>query len=258
VTARGLRFDASRRLGERRAYLRLARRRPGRAVVGADSALLIEGFPRSASTFAVFAFQTAQPRPVRVAHHLHAPAHVVEAVDLGVPALVLIRPPQDAVVSTVMWWRVGVAPALAAYARFYEHVLPYRDACVVGPFDEATSDFGASIDRVNRRYGTRFGRFAHTPDAVERCYRLIDERARGGSTAHALHAYMSGHISATQLETALRTSTGPPRAMPAAKVARPSPARDARTAAVREAYLAPRLADARRRAERAYSRFVGD
>jgi hypothetical protein len=258
VTARGLRFGASRRLGERRAYLRLARRRAGRAVVGTDSALLIEGFPRCANTFAVFAFQTAQRRPVRVAHHLHAPAHVVEAVDLGVPALVLIRPPQDTVISTVIWWRVGVAPALAAYARFYEHVLPYRDACVVGPFDQVTSDFGAVIDRLNRRYATRFAPFAHTREHVERCYRLIDERSRGRSTAHALHAYMSGHISATQLETALRTSTGPPGAMPEAKVARPSPARGARSETVREAYLAPRLADARLRAERAYSRFVGD
>ena len=50
--------------------------------------LVIEAFPRSANTFATVAFQLSQPAPVRVAHHLHAPAQVTEArgADAGAAA----------------------------------------------------------------------------------------------------------------------------------------------------------------------------
>ena len=65
--------------------------------------------------------------------------------------------------------------ALAAYARFYERILPYRERCVVGRFAEVTSDLGSVIERINGRYGTDFARFEHTPETVERCYRLIEE-----------------------------------------------------------------------------------
>lgn len=63
-------------------------------LVESDTELVIEGFERSGNTFAVVAFETAQPRPVKTAHHLHAAAQVVSAVRMGVPTLLLIRPPE--------------------------------------------------------------------------------------------------------------------------------------------------------------------
>src|SRR5262245_65181203 len=63
-------------------YLPLARgfRRAydgSRKTVGPETELVIEGFPRCGNSFAVAAFSLAQPRPVRIAHHLHAPAQVI-------------------------------------------------------------------------------------------------------------------------------------------------------------------------------------
>ena len=84
-----------------RAYLFLARRRYGSRVLGPDTDIVIEGFPRSANTFAVTAFELAQERPVTVAHHLHAAAHVVRAAQAGVPVIVLVRAPEDAIASVV-------------------------------------------------------------------------------------------------------------------------------------------------------------
>src|SRR5262245_45373054 len=60
-------------------YLPFARRKypgPSPKVIDADTELVIDGYMRSANTFAVYAFQMAQRRPVRLAHHLHAPAQV--------------------------------------------------------------------------------------------------------------------------------------------------------------------------------------
>lgn len=50
-------------------------------LVGARTDLLVESYPRSASSFAVAAFRVAQePRSVRIAHHTHAAGHVIAAV----------------------------------------------------------------------------------------------------------------------------------------------------------------------------------
>src|SRR5215472_5623100 len=67
---------------------------PSPEVIGPDTELVIDGYTRCASTFAVYALQLAQPQPVRLAHHLHAPAQLVEATRMRVPALALIREPK--------------------------------------------------------------------------------------------------------------------------------------------------------------------
>lgn len=258
--AKAARWRARQRLAAYDPFLRLARVRPGRAVVGPETEIVIEGFPRTGNTFAVFAFQSAQPRPVRIAHHLHAPAQVSVAAGRGLPVVLLIRPPEDAVVSSVMWWpHVTPADALPAYARFYERLLPLRDACVVASFDEVTHDLGAVIDRVNRRYDRAFARFEHTPENVERCYALIDERSRQPDEGVIINAYMSGVISAAELEAQRAAGAlACAGATPEMRVARPSAARAAAREHVRDAYLAPRLAHSRARAERVYREFVGD
>ena len=58
---------------------------------------MIDGYTPCGATFAVYAFQMAQPRPVRTAHHLHAPAQLVAAARADIPTLVLIREPAGVV-----------------------------------------------------------------------------------------------------------------------------------------------------------------
>src|SRR2546422_7828125 len=75
--------------GYPRLYLSLARWRHGTGggaeAVGDRTEMMIEGYPRSGNTFAVAAFRLAQQRPVIVAHHLHSPAQVLEAVRRRIP-----------------------------------------------------------------------------------------------------------------------------------------------------------------------------
>ena len=130
-----------------------------------DTDIVIEGFPRSGNTFAVAAFAVAQRGPVRIAHHVHAPGHVIEAVRQRLPVLVLIRRPEDAVREFVR-----IRPALTAaqaargYVRFYRPLVPHRHRFVVGSFEEVTTDFGAVIRRINERFGSSFAEFEHTAD----------------------------------------------------------------------------------------------
>jgi hypothetical protein len=165
--------------------LRLARLRGEGELVDAGTDILIESFPRSASSFAVAAFRIAQePRSVRVAYQVHAPGHVIAAARMGVPALVLVRRPMDAVVSNLIRHpQRGVSGLLHGYLRFYEPLLPQREGFVVGAFrDVIDGAFGSVIRRVNERFGTRFGEFEATTSNVERCVREIEgewRRRRG-------------------------------------------------------------------------------
>lgn len=68
---------------------RLARKNSAQAV-GPGTQLVVEGFPRSANTFAVLAFQHAQREKVRIAYNLHVPAQVIRASRWHILALVLI------------------------------------------------------------------------------------------------------------------------------------------------------------------------
>lgn len=156
-----------------------ARRKYRGLLVGPETGLVIEGFPRSGNTFAVFAFRQAQRQEVSVAHHLHAPAQVLRATRLGTPTLVLLREPLDAVLSLMLRDdRFTAEKALRYYASFYETVAGYRDGFVLGLFEEVTTDYGSVIERINDRFGTRFVPFDHTEENVERVFASIEESHR--------------------------------------------------------------------------------
>ena len=202
----------------------IARLRHG-VVVGQGTEVVIEGFPRTGTSFAVSAFRRAQARRVDIACHVHAPAQILEGVRRRLPTLVVVREPAETVISfAVRNHHLALSQALRGFARFYEAVIPVLDGVVVADFAEVTQCLDRSIGRVNGRFGTSFVPFSHTDDEVRAVFAEIDEdyarRVHGESFERA--------------------------------VARPSEARDALKQKIRSRYWAPSLAALRTRAELAY------
>jgi len=156
-----------------------ARRRPGQFLtpVGPETEIVIEGFPRSGNTFAVAAFHEAQlPHDVQMAHHAHMPAQLLEGVREGLPALLVVRDPEDSVVSlAVRAPEIGVGGALRGWIRFHRPLLPVLDGIVVATFEQVVTDFGAVVERLNARFGTAFQPFGHSPENVDAILRRIRE-----------------------------------------------------------------------------------
>ena len=162
-------------------YRLLRTRQDVRRVVTRDTQLVIEGFPRSGNSFARRAFVMAQNESfdtTRIAHHLHVPAQVVQAARWQIPTLVLIRRPRDAVLSFALWDPISVDQALRYYRSFYETVEKYRDAYVLGLFEEITEDFGQVIKRINDKFGTTFALFRHDEENVSNVFADMDTYAR--------------------------------------------------------------------------------
>ncbi len=134
-------------------------------VVGPHAELVLDGFQGSGNSFASEAFQRSQGRPVKLVHHLHSPAQIIKAVRMGLPTLVTIRQPTDAVVSLVSRWPyVSLPQALRSYIRFYRKIEPFAYGYVLSPFEQTTRHLDDVIRAVNRRFDTGFRLFEYTEE----------------------------------------------------------------------------------------------
>lgn len=168
--------------------LRLRGKPPYKKIISQNSAIVIEGFPRCANSFAVKAFRASNDpeRLLDVATHLHSPAHVLMGLKLRLPTLVLIRDPGAAVpsllalstqlqkfpgkelterekTSLIRYWT-------RCYCCFYERLETRRGSYVLSDFGETTKDFNQVLNRLNTKYGKTYKPFAHTDEAVDKIF----------------------------------------------------------------------------------------
>lgn len=141
-----------------------------------DTEVIIEGYPRSANTFAHVAFEFAQNRPVKIASHFHASGQVILGIKYKIPTLVLIRKPVDAIASLLVREHyLTVRQAINWYVGFYQSLVPYINDMVIADFSEVITDYGSVISKFNHFYGTKFSVFEHTEQNVQECFRKIED-----------------------------------------------------------------------------------
>lgn len=157
----------------------LARSGKRKTLARRDTAIVIEGFLRSGNTYSVAAFAVANGSGPHVGRHLHGAPHVLRAVRLGLPTVVLIRRPADAVASYLVR-RPTLTPddGLREYVDFYRTAWRVRDGVVVGLFDQVVADFGVVIEHVNERFGTSFTVYRPTPQNEAAAFDRVEQMNR--------------------------------------------------------------------------------
>lgn len=135
--------------------------------------LWIEGFPRSANTFAVKSFQAANPSAKIRSHH-HIPAFVIQSLRDRKPGMLLVRKPEDAVLSWAIFWHERIGGCLDYYIDFHRALLPRRDDLFVVGFEEVTAGFDAVMTRFNRTFETSFAVMVHDEQSLAHCFALMD------------------------------------------------------------------------------------
>ncbi|MEM9399964.1 MAG: hypothetical protein AAF984_07120 [Verrucomicrobiota bacterium] len=141
-----------------------------------ETNLVIEGYPRSGNSFAFTAFNMAQGEStVRVAHHLHTASVVIAAIRANVPSLLLVRNPEDAIISHIIYSQnLTIRQCLRSYLDFYQPLLKYKDYFVVAKFEDVITDFGAITRQVNEKFSTSFREFDHIQDNVDKCFYILE------------------------------------------------------------------------------------
>lgn len=152
-----------------------------------STALVIDGFQGSANSYAVDVFKLAQPVPVELSHHMHSATQIVRAVERGLPTVVCLRAPREAVLSlTSRWPHVPVVRALESYIQFHERLAPHAAGCVISPFEWTTQRFDEVVEEVNRRFGTRFASDVYRPELAASLARTTQERSGTDAARAAL------------------------------------------------------------------------
>jgi hypothetical protein len=146
--------------------------------------LVIDGYPRSGNSYSRLQFLEANPGiEPHFGNHIHLASQLILAVRYELPAALLLRKPEEAVVSygafrikQAMSGAMTIEALLEQNCRYYydmhRRLLPYRDRILVSRFEDVITDYAGVIDRLNCKFGCSF----ELPDCSKsKNERIIDE-----------------------------------------------------------------------------------
>jgi hypothetical protein len=158
-------------------------------IVDKNTELVIEGYPRSANTFTYAAFIISNGQSIKVAHHVHASAQYLKAVELGIPAILLIRHPLDAVVSLILRAPyISPKRALKDYLYFHNSLYKVASNLVVVDFKYAIVNTDNVFRYVNSAYGKSFSipNLNEQLDDIKAYVEFMDKRERNSDEVDVL------------------------------------------------------------------------
>lgn len=163
--------------------------------------VFVDGFPRSANSFAFYAY-TRRSNGLTVSGHTHSAAQVCSATRSGVPVIILLRDPNHLIPSLVQYVAgLSVERAAWAYIRFHETIMPVIPRVQVAHFDEVTGDAAKTIHATNRLFSLSLDSRpfeVNELDAISRTLHATNRRyGRGG--ARTLPSPTGGRKSAEEI-----------------------------------------------------------
>ncbi len=139
-------------------------------VVSKKTIIVVEGFPRSANTFAFHIFRKSLLKMNidslgKIGHHIHTTAQIKTALKKKIPILVIIRSPEEAIASYILK-RYGTNSVkniekiididLYYWIYFYSMIYKLRKHLVISDFGEVISKYDKTIEKINERFDKKF------------------------------------------------------------------------------------------------------
>lgn len=167
---------------------RMRRGHPDSLICSPESDLVIEGYPRSGNTFIhdMISVLTEGGKRLRIAHHTHAVENLELASLYGVPACVLIRRPEDAILSYHIYSGYPIEECARRYEAFYSSAVDLSGPVVVAGFDRIVGDFGAVVEKLNSILERPIPVAVDLDEAAARALARAGQRARRTHGADAL------------------------------------------------------------------------
>lgn len=138
----------------------------------------VDGFPRSANTYAAFFLRHSQAERFRVRSHHHVPPSIISSVQHGKPVFLVLRHPRESALSYAVLQRGGLAAQLRYYRDFHQALHRYRHQLFVALFEDIMADLPALVRRFDQRFDLGLGH-DYDCDAVERRVQEAIRRSAG-------------------------------------------------------------------------------
>ncbi len=137
-----------------------------------DTDIVIDGFPGSANSFVYRLVKARHKGTINIATHIHFPSQIHHAVHLKKPVLLLVRSPNDAVLSFVakqiLWGRSKgefsclsdadlirrLRSGVSYYTAYYDQVQYFTNHVFVADFNNVVKDLASVLFRFNNRFNT--------------------------------------------------------------------------------------------------------
>ena len=126
--------------------------RRGLDIFSLDFDVQVDGFPRSANSFAVCYVECSQEGRIRVRRHHHLPSSVAHGVRNGKPVMLLLRHPRDCTVSHAIYMSSGVAEQVRFYRDYYQALRPYCRDVHIALFDDVVANMPGVLREFDRKF----------------------------------------------------------------------------------------------------------
>ncbi|MCG7899546.1 MAG: hypothetical protein JAY85_13955 [Candidatus Thiodiazotropha weberae] len=150
-----------------RLWMYLGSNRPGLKVLGiynkianknisittGNTDIVIEGFPRSANTYVAASIMVLNGDKLNIARHVHGSAQLILGIEKGIPAVLLIRNPVDAIASLKL--RSPYLPSrviIQNYIEFHKQLESYIDKLILIDFKDATNNIVSIVEYLDDYY----------------------------------------------------------------------------------------------------------
>ena len=159
-------------------FIRTFNRHKSHLIISSNTELVIDGFPRSANTFSVVAFELSQYRSVNIAHHTHAPATIIEGCRRNLPVVLLIRDALSSVSSAAVFTGAQPFSLLNEWVWFYKSCLPFKDKLIVASFDQVIKDYDNIITKINKNFNLNYRPFYNDENMLASVKNRIERIAK--------------------------------------------------------------------------------
>ena len=154
-------------------------------LAGKNSDFCLEGYPSSGNSF-LYTVLMHLKGDLEIASHSHSVANIKAALARGLPSVVVIRQPVDAIASRIARFGGGVDGCIAEYLSFYGYVESQRQRLLLLPFAMVTSDTRTAVERIVAATGIvlpleRLDQACR--DAKERMRSFAEERGRAAKVS---------------------------------------------------------------------------
>ena len=130
---------------------------PRNNVCATNTDIVIEGFPRSGNTFTLdmlHVLREGAETNLKIAHHTHRIENILIGRRLDKPIVTLIRNPEDAILSYMIFSGKPADFAAQRYFNFYNAILQLKPLPIVLDFQTVVTDFNKVVDVVNEAAGS--------------------------------------------------------------------------------------------------------